>query len=368
MLKQVSILGIRGIPARHGGFETFAEHLALYLVSKGWKVTVYCQCEGQGSITEDSWHGVRRIHVPVSNRGAFGTVIFDWKSTLHAVQKKTLILTLGYNTALFCTLYRIMGLPNLINMDGIEWRRKKWSWPERIWLYVNERLGCWLGNHLIADHPEIKRHLCTRVSKHKISMIPYGADMISTADIDLLAPLGLEPRAYALIVARLEPENSILEIISAFSLRQRGCKLAVLGKLEPDTNPYHCQVVHAASSEVMFLDVIYDKSTLAALRYYCRLHIHGHQVGGTNPSLVEALGAGSAVLAHDNCFNHWVAGSGASYFSSIDKCAGLLDRLLVDHSMIRRMREASLVRFREGLSWGKILSEYEHVLTRWSGK
>ena len=113
MKKTLCILGIRGIPAAHGGFETFAEQLALYLVSREWSVTVYCQEESAGQISEDTWCGIRRVKVPVAKRGAAGTVIFDWKAIDHLISNKTgneLVLTLGYNTALFCIRLRLAGL------------------------------------------------------------------------------------------------------------------------------------------------------------------------------------------------------------------------------------------------------------------
>jgi len=207
------------------------------------------------------------------------------------------VLTLGYNTAVFCLAYRLKGIANLINMDGIEWRRQKWSTLERVWLYFNERAGCWLGNHLIADHPEIKAHLATRVANSKITMIPYGADRIDNADSGVLAQYGLQPGGYAMVIARPEPENSILEIVAAFSRKPRGMRLVVLGRYDLEM-PYHKQVMDAASAEVMFPGAIYDKATVSALRFHSALYAHGHQVGGTNPSLVEAMGAGSAVLAH----------------------------------------------------------------------
>jgi len=187
-VKKLSILGCRGIPGSHGGFETFAERLSLYLVGQGWEVSVYCEDYEGKKISEAYWQGIRLIQVPVLKPSAAATILFDWKSTLHAAKEGNLMLTLGYNTALFCAWYRLKGLTNIINMDGLEWRRQKWNAPQRAWLYLNERLGCWLGNHLIADHPEIENHLATRVSRHKITMIPYGAQRISSADVSLLIP------------------------------------------------------------------------------------------------------------------------------------------------------------------------------------
>lgn len=358
---KIRILGTRGVPALHGGFETFAERLALYLVDRGWEVTVYCQEEGDGPIREDRWSGVRRVFVFSRFSGALGTVVFDWRSVRHAAQEDGLVLTLGYNTAAFCVRYRQRGLVNLINMDGIEWKRQKWRALERAWLYLNDWLGCLLGNHLIADHPEIARHLQTRVPADKITMIPYGADKVTAADAALLGEYALQPDQYAIVIARPEPENSILEIVEAFSRKPRGLKLALLGRYDPETTPYHRRVLDAASDEVMFLGPIYEKAKVDALRKFALLYIHGHSVGGTNPSLVEALGAGLPVLAHDNAFNRWVAGEEARYFSSTDSCAALFDALLSDSSLLSLMGAASSRRHLERFTWEQVLGDYESL-------
>lgn len=163
------ILGTRGVPAAHGGFETFAEHLAHHLVGRGWRVVVYCQQDGDGPVHEDTWQGIERVHVPVSRPGAAGTIVFDWIATRHAARHGDLCLTLGYNTALFCAWLRLKGVRNIINMDGIEWRRQKWGWLAKAWFWLNDWAGCWLGNHLVADNPGIARHLQTRVSASKIT-------------------------------------------------------------------------------------------------------------------------------------------------------------------------------------------------------
>ncbi|HUW26075.1 MAG TPA: DUF1972 domain-containing protein [Gallionella sp.] len=363
---KLAILGTRGVPASHGGFETFAEALALYLVGRGWEVTVYCQEDGVGEVQEDEWCGIRRVIMPIKQGGALGTIIFDWRSIWHLLATdQKLVLTLGYNTAVFCAPYRLYGIRNLINMDGIEWRRQKWSFAERAWFWLNERLGCFIGNHLIADHPEIANHLSTRISRNKITMIPYGAQEILSAEVSLLAQFGIEQNRFVTVIARPEPENSILEIVRAFSQKRRNRKLVMLGCYEPEKNAYHADVLAAASDEVLFPGAIYDKRIVEVLRFYSRLYIHGHQVGGTNPSLVEAMGAGSAVLAHDNRFNRWVAGGGASYFENENECAERLSELLDEDSTIERMRLSSRVRFNELFTWENVLGQYERLLTKW---
>ncbi|MBU0943570.1 MAG: DUF1972 domain-containing protein [Proteobacteria bacterium] len=360
--RTLHILGTRGIPAQHGGFETFTEHFAVYLQKKNWQVTVYCQEEGDGKIYEDKWCGIHRVHIPVTQQGAKGTIVFDWRSTLHAVKRKIPVLTLGYNTAIFCALYRLKGIKNVINMDGVEWRRGKWNHLERAWLYINEKLGAWLGNHLIADHPEIKKHLSQFVSSSKITIIPYSADILETADESLLTPFNLEKNRYVVLIARPEQENSILEIVMAYSRVKRGVPLVILGNYTPGSNNYHKLVVDSAGNEIKFIGAIYDKNIVQALRFFARFYVHGHTVGGTNPSLVEALGAGSPILAHDNKFNRWVAGEGSRYFSTEDECAQQIDNLLKEDNLIASMKQHSYQQMKNNFTWDKIHQAYEQLL------
>lgn len=362
--KKLLILGTRGVPAAHGGFETFAEQLALFLARRGWHVTVYCQETGSGPIHRDVWRGVHRVFVPVYGDTPAASIVYDWRVTHHAASEPGLILTLGYNTAVFGSWLRLRGRTNLINMDGIEWKRSKWPAPVKAWFWLNERLGCWLGNHLIADHPEIKKHLETRVSGDKITVIAYGSERVEQASAELLEPYGLEPGKYATLIARPEPENSILEIVRAFSRKPRGMKLAILGNYQPEIVAFHRAVKAAASEEVCFLGAIYDKSVLAALREHCAFYVHGHQVGGTNPSLVEALGAGNAVLAHDNRFNHWVAGGGALYFANEDDCANRLDRMIGNEEILGALGGFSRKRHEDRFRWSSILLAYEELFER----
>jgi len=366
--RSLSILGTRGIPAQHGGFETFAEALALYLQARGWAVTVYCQSEG-GRRAERQWRGVCLVDIPSRLRGPAGTVEFDFRSTLDALERGSRVnLTLGYNTAIFGALFRLFGRCNVFNMDGLEWKRGKWSPPVRAWFYLNERLGCWLGNRLIADNPEIARHLATRGVAGKVVTIPYGADAVREAPESALSAYGLEPRRYALIVARAEPENSIREMVAAFSARPRGIRLVVLGGYDAAHCAYHAAVQAAASAEVIFPGAIYDKGVLSALRFHALAYFHGHQVGGTNPSLVEALGAGCPVLAHNNPYNRWVAGPAGLYFGNEEECRSAMDILIGNPQRRAALASASRQRHMEQFTWPAVLDAYERLLLESCGE
>lgn len=363
--KTIRILGIRGVPAAHGGFETFAEHLAVFLVEKGWRVIVYCQQMGRGEIYEDSWEGVHRINIPVNRTGPASTVIFDWIATRHAARYADTCLTLGYNTAAFCTFLRLRGIPNVINMDGVEWSRAKWNFYERAWLWLNERIGCKIGDHLVADHPKIQDHLAKQVDRSKISVIAYGSDSVTTASVSHLSAFGLAAGNYLTLIARPEPENNILEMVSAFSRKKREVKLVVLGDYQK-SNGYHQAVLARASEDVIFPGAIYEKSVVQALRFHSLAYLHGHTVGGTNPSLVEALGCGNAVIAHDNDFNRWVAADAAMYFDDQASFASQLDALLDPGFDLSRLQAAARRRYAEAFSWEHILSEYEALLERYT--
>jgi glycosyltransferase involved in cell wall biosynthesis len=361
----VMIAGTRGIPAQHGGFETFAEDFSLYLVEKGHTVTVYCQEEAGTKPWEDEWRGIRCVHFG-GGSGGLGTMLFDWKSVCHSLKEKGVVLTLGYNTGILSFLYRFAGMSSLMNMDGIEWKRKKWSRIERAWLWFNERAGALAAHHLIADHPEIEKHLRRHTAAAKIAVIPYGAESVASVPLDPLEPFGLTAGEYFLLVARAEPENSILEIVQAFSQHPRSKRLVVLGNYKPQSNPYQKSVMDAAGENVSFLGAIYDSGILTALRFHAAAYIHGHTVGGTNPSLVEALAVGNAVVAHDNPFNRWVAGPCALYFQDAEQLAAIFDLLEAEPSRLASMQQGSLIRHRDRFQQGRVLASYERLLLQFA--
>ena len=359
----ILMLGSRGIPAAHGGFETFVENLAPHLAERGCDVSVYCQEEGQESIWEDNYRGVRLIHIPVKGNGPGSTVIFDWIALNDSLKREGLLLSFGYATGAFSILPWLKRRRHIINMDGIEWKRSQFGFLGKVSNYINERLAVIFAHRLIADHPRIADHLATRVSRSKITTIAYGADLITEADVDELSTVGVEPDKYAVIIARPEPDNSILEIVRAFSKRQRQRKLVVLGNFS-DANKYHKLVRSEASKEVIFPGAIYEKKIIRALRKFARFYAHGHRVGGTNPSLVEALGAGSAVMANDNEFNKWVAKNAAVYFKSENEIEHLIDALFGDDLLVSNLRKCARMEFEENLTWPKVLSEYQELLTQ----
>ena len=175
----VNILGTRGLPAAHGGFETFAQHLSLDLMARGWAVHIYCQnnredsaFDGDGS--QDEWMGVKRTHFSSRFSGPLGTIDFDLKCVRHVLTQSGVDLVLGYNTAAFSLLQKLKRRRVIMNMDGIEWKRSKWGIGAKSWFFINELIGANISDVPVADHPEIARHIAKR-SLRKVVMIPYGS-------------------------------------------------------------------------------------------------------------------------------------------------------------------------------------------------
>ncbi|WP_344203671.1 DUF1972 domain-containing protein [Pseudolysinimonas kribbensis] len=358
----VRILGTHGVPAAYGGFETAAENVARHLVAHGWRVVVYCQARGRGPVVQDEWQGIELVTIPVPRDGWLGTSAFDWRSIRHAVRHRDLTLTFGYNTAVFNISQRRRGLRNVINMDGIEWSRARWGFMKQAILYVNERIACWVGDRLIADHPEIERHLERKATRSKLVTITYGADQVVTASAEPVRRRGLEPGEYLTLICRPIPENSILELVRAFSARPRGLRLAILGDYLPQSDAYHRAVVDAASDEVVFLGSVYAPAEVAALRFHSVGYLHGHTVGGTNPSLVEALAAGNPVIAHDNVYNRWVAGDAALYFRDADDADERITSFLGDPDGRAALAASARRRHAEEFTWEHVAGQYEDLL------
>jgi glycosyltransferase involved in cell wall biosynthesis len=288
-------------------------------------------------------------------------VAFDLASVRHAAARRDLVLTLGFNTAVFFLWYLARRRRHVVNMDGLEWQRGKWSLPVKAWFYANSWIAGAAADRLIADHPDIASMLAGRGLAERTAMVPYGADAVADASIEPLRAMQLTPDGFALVIARPEPENSVLDIVRAWSARRRPVPLVVVGHYDA-ASPYHAAVRGAADGSVRFVGALYDAPLVQAMRAHTRLYIHGHTVGGTNPSLVEALGAGSPVLAHDNRFNRWVAGAAGQYFADEVLCAAQFDALLDNPNALSAMRAASVARHAEAFTWERVLPAYEAVL------
>lgn len=359
---KLAILGSRGIPAKYGGFETFAEQLAQRLVRKGISVTVYCEKTKTPQPAE--YLGIALKYVPAYQFGPFTTILFDLLCLWHARGRYDVVYMLGYGVAPFCLIPKMWGSRVWINVDGVEWARAKWSRIAKTYFKLMEYTSVRIADIVIADARGIQDHLRSRHPKMKpCAMIPYGAEIpVNRFSDKCLKAWDLEPNNYYLVVARLEPENHILEIVEGYRTAKTDKPLVIVGDTRINT-VYIKKLLRYSNDDVRFIGGVYEKEKIQALRSRSFAYFHGHSVGGTNPSLLEALGCGNIIIAHDNAFNHEVAEDVGFYFKHADDIPGIVEIIEnLDHGERAAREEAARTRIRDVYNWEKVAESYMTLL------
>ena len=322
---KIAIIGTRGIPNNYGGFEQFTEKVSVLLISKGYDVTVYNS--SLHPYTLSKWNGVNIVkkYDPENKIGTAGQFLYDLNCILHArKQKYDIILQLGYtSSSIWNFLFKKRDII-ITNMDGLEWKRTKYSSKTQSFLKYAEKLAVKKSDFLIADSKGIQTYL---KAKYKVDSeyIAYGASLVSEPNTDILEVYNVAPNNYHLVIARFEPENNIEEIIKGHLLFPDK-KLLLVGNYKNEFGSYLKETYKQAN--IFFLGGIYDESILNSLRYYSAFYFHGHSVGGTNPSLLEAMACRCLIIAHENEFNKSVLGANAFYFNTGEDIHKLLERHL----------------------------------------
>lgn len=368
--RRVAILGCKGLPARYGGFETFADEVSRRWVARGLEVSVFCEGSDRPKPTELA--GVRLVHVRRRWKGPLGTLTYDLASLVRARRGFDVVLLLGYGASFAAFLPRRGGAEVWIHMDGLEWRRSKWGRVARAWLWLMEGLARRTADRLVFDSRALLEQYRQRRRVGKgapqLSYLAYGAPLVHDPDPAPLAELGLEPGAYDLAICRCEPENHLIEIVRAHRRAVRARPLLVVTHARASSR-YARRLLALQSERVHFPGPIYDRRLLDPLRAHCHAYLHGHSVGGTNPSLLEAMGAGAAVVAHDNPFNREVLESCGLYFSGEEDLENALRRLdaltpEARRDLGRRARE----RVARAYAWDDCAAAYAALLDPGAGR
>ena len=355
---KIALLGTRGIPNHHGGFEQFAEYFSVYLAQKDFDVFVYNSHDHP--YQEKKYNGVHVIHKydPESKIGTAGQFIYDLNCILDARKRNfDLILQLGYTSS------SVWGwlLPSqafiLTNMDGLEWKRSKYSKQVRNFLKYAESWAVKTSDHLIADSKGIRKYLKNTYSQDS-TYIPYGANLFDNPNPSVLETYNLEAYKYNMLIARLEPENNIETILEAAHRDPDKNLFLVVGKHDTRYGGY-LKERYTSSDHIKFLGGIYDLDHLNNLRHYSNLYFHGHSVGGTNPSLLEAMASDALIIAHKNIFNESILGDCAYYFTSPEE---ILPILKSDKKDFRAWIRSNRDKIREYYSWPIINEQYENTI------
>ncbi len=320
---KIAILGTRGIPNHYGGFEQFAEFFSVYLVEQGHEVYVYNSHNHK--YQKSTFHGVNLIHIhdPEYKYGTFGQFIYDYNCILDSRKRDfDIILQLGY-TSNSIWYFLLPKKPIIItNMDGIEWKRSKYNRLVQQFLRFAERLAANSSDYLVADSLGIQTFLKKRYNKES-TYIAYGAYPFDTPDQDILAAYNVEKDQFNMIMARFEPENNLQMVLDGVVKSEQLTTILVVGNHETKYGS-HLKERYKNHAHIRFTGGIYNLEHLNNLRYYSKMYFHGHSVGGTNPSLLEAMASQALIISHNNDFNRGVLKENAYYFSNADEVKELL--------------------------------------------
>jgi len=354
---KIAIIGTRGVPGRYGGFETLAEQLALRLSDRGHQVTVYCR-KPFTSHTDDFDPRVRRVILPGLRSKYLDTVFHTFLSVLHVITTDTEV-TLMCNVANspFAWIPRMFGIPTVLNVDGLDRKRRKWSFIGRAYLYLCELLSLVTPTRLLTDSRYIERYFRERYGVAS-AVIAYGAEV---PDASEAAASEFSPGKYILAVGRFEPENNFELILKAYGQVQTDWPLVVVGS-NPYRPQYECEIRELADSRVVFTGAVYGKR-YGELQRNAGIFIMAGEVGGTHPSLVEAMAAGSAVLFLETPENsETVADAGISFKHSAADLAEKMEYLLVSAELRERVSALARQRAASAYSWQTIANQYEALL------
>jgi len=352
---KIAILGTRGIPNYYGGFEQFAEFFSVYLAKKGHEV--YCYNSHNHKFREDNFNGVHIIHKhdPEYKYGTFGQFIYDYNCILDSRKRDfDIILQLGYtsNSVWFFLLPKKSII--ISNMDGLEWKRSKYSFPVQQFLKVAEWLAAVSSDYLVADSLGIQSFLKKRYNK-KSTYIAYGAYPFENPNEEILTKYKVTQGNYNMIMARFEPENNLDMVLDGVAKSDNKTPILVVGKHETKYGEY-LKNKYAGYSNIWFMGGIYNLEDLNNLRYYSNLYFHGHSVGGTNPSLLEAMASKALIAAHNNEFNKGVLKENAFYFSNSNEVKLLLENTKREENKIKI--EANFNAIKKDFNWEIINAKY----------
>jgi glycosyltransferase involved in cell wall biosynthesis len=362
---KIGILGTRGIPNAYGGFEQFAEHLSVGLLRRGHEIFVYNSSLHPYKGKE--WKGVKIIYCRDWEHkiGTAGQFFYDLNCINDARQRSfDILLHLGYTSDSIWYWRWPKKAINLVNMDGLEWKRSKYNKATQRFLKWAESLAAKKAHTMIADSPGMQKHLFTTYKKIPV-YIPYGANIFSKPDSSVLEKYKLQPHQYFLVIARMEPENNIEMIIRGYMASGHSLPLFIVGNI---TNKYgHYLTSTYNCSSIKFSDAIYNQPELDNLRYYSSLYFHGHTVGGTNPSLLEAMACGCRIAAHNNQFNRAVLQNEADYFPEAGEITSIINTQK-DASIIDQWKKINLEKIRTTYNQEKIINEYENLMLNTCGQ
>jgi len=365
---RIVMLGTRGVPARYGGFETAIEEIGKRLAARGHEVTVYCRGAEEPI---DTYEGMSLVHLPAARKKALETLSHSFLSVGHlAVRRRSYDAAFLFNAAnaVFLPALRLRRVRTAVHVDGLEWKRAKWGGAGRHYYRSAESLSVRWGDALIADAQGIADYYRDEFGA-PTDLIAYGAPILTDRDDSRIGELGLSGRGYHLVVARFEPENHVLEIVRGYRASSATLPLVVVGSA-PYADEYTADIDRAAAGDdrIRLLGGVWDQDLLDDLYARSAGYLHGHSVGGTNPSLLRAMGAGAPVVAFDVSFNREGLADLGRYFdgpAAVTEQVEATERRWRDEPAAMEQLAADIRdRAAERYDWDDVTDRYEDLAAR----
>ena len=310
--KAVAFIGAVGVPNIYGGFEMFLDSTAPLVARHFDQVLITCD-RGRYSDREQMWRGVQRVFVPLPANGGW-SVFHDLIAFFIVFWRVDVVVVLGVSGGIFFPLFRVLcairGVRLIVNVDGLEWRRNKFSCGKRGFLYLSDRLAQFFAHCVIVDNEALRPYLILAVRKSAV-FIPYPGDHARLHNV----PSTDHENPYCLTICRIEPENNCHVLLAAFAAAGTG-RYIFVGNWDDSEYARQLRFRFGSHPRIDLRWPTYDQENLARLRGGCGLYLHGHSVGGTNPSLVEMLFYDCPILAFDCAFNRATAEDAIEYFAN----------------------------------------------------
>lgn len=360
--KKIAIIGTVGLPAKYGGFETLASHLVEHL-DQQYDLTVYCSGKQYPEADRpNKYRGAKLKYLPLQANGV-QSIPYDTWSILHALLFADVLLILGVAGAWILPFVRLFSSKRIIiSIDGIEWKRDKWSWPAKMYLYWAERIAVKYAHCDISDNESIQDYTAIRYGSLS-SVIEYGADHTQEVEVqpEDVSRHPFLAKPYAFKVCRIEPENNVEMILKAF-LEFSKFPLVLVGNWDKSDYGVNLRTTYAANKNLILLDPIYDQREIDLLRGNASLYVHGHSAGGTNPSLVEAMYLGLPIMAFNVSYNRTTTERKAFYFSHAQELNNLLERTpqMALRQVGKEMKEIADRRYK----WPLIAQKYQALVEK----
>ena len=365
---RIAMMGTRGIPASYSGFETCVEELGARLVQRGHQVTVYCRTH-HIKLRDRHYRGMELVRLPSIQTKYLDTIVHTFLSVLHgSFRRFDIVLVFIVGNSVVSWVPRLTGKKVVLNVDGLDWRRKKWPPLAKKLIQVAERLATVLPNAMVTDSKVIEEYYLQRYSAPSVC-IAYGSDVEKVPPGEYLRRFDLEPRKYVLFVGRLVPENCADHLVEAFRGLDTDMKCVIVGDA-PYAEDHIRELKALAGDNVIFTGYLFGEG-YRELDSNAYVFVETSEVGGTHPALIEAMAFGNCVIGNDTPQNLEVIGDAGLHYDGSRGGAHLRDLLrllLEDEATVREYRQRAQSRAAEHYSWDSVVTRYEDLFKRLLGE